>query len=78
MDKQTQDDQLELTCNSSVPIQDVALKTYWKRLMIEKGGRRGLGRPALVARHDDDDMYEPDLALDNLQWLIYHKPNQNK
>ena len=28
MDKQRQDDQLEPTYNSSVPIQDVALKTY--------------------------------------------------
>ena len=28
MDKQRQDDQLEPIYNSSVPIQDVALKTY--------------------------------------------------
>ena len=37
MDKQRQDNQLEPTYNSSVPIQDVALKTYWKQWMIEKG-----------------------------------------
>ena len=23
-------------------------------------------------------MYKEDLALNNLQWLIYHKSNQNK
>ena len=43
------------TYNSSVPIQDVALKTYRKRWMIEKGVRRGSGRSMLVVRHDDDD-----------------------
>ena len=55
MDKQRQDDQLEPTYNSSVPIRDVALKTYRKRCTIEKGGRRGLGRSVLMTRHDDDD-----------------------
>ena len=43
MDKQKQDDQLELTYNSSVPLQDVALKTYQKQWTIEKGGGRGSG-----------------------------------
>ena len=38
-----------------VPIQDVALKTNRKRWTIEKGGRRGSGKSAPVARHDDDD-----------------------
>ena len=33
-----QDDQLEPTYNSSIPILDVALKTYRKRWTIEKGG----------------------------------------
>ena len=37
--EQRQDDQLEPTYNSFVPIQDVALKTYWERWMIEKSGR---------------------------------------
>ena len=55
MDEQRPDDLLELTYNSSVPIQDVALKTYRKRLTIEKGGGRGSGRSVLMARHDDDD-----------------------
>ena len=41
--------------NSSVPIQDVALKTYRERWTIETGGKRGSGRSVLAARHDDDD-----------------------
>ena len=41
--------------NSSVPIQDVALKTYRKRWMIGKGGRKGSVISVLMARHDDDD-----------------------
>ena len=55
MDEQRQDDQLEPIYYSSVPIQDVALKTYRERWMIEMGGRRGSGRSMLVARHVDDD-----------------------
>ena len=44
MDEQRQDDQLQPIYHSSVPIQDVALKTYWERWMIETGDGRGLGR----------------------------------
>ena len=44
MDKQKQDNQPEPTYNSSVPIEYVALKTYQKQWMIEKGGERGSGR----------------------------------
>ena len=55
MDEQMQDDQLEPTYNSSVPIQDIAKKTNRKWWTIEKGGRRGLGRSTLVVWHDDDD-----------------------
>ena len=54
MDGQRQDDQLEPTYNSSVAIQDVALKTNRERWTIEKGGGRGLERSALVARHDHE------------------------
>ena len=54
MDEQRQDDQQETIYNSSVPIQDVVLKTYRERWMIETGGKRGSGRSVLVARHDDD------------------------
>ena len=49
MDEQRQDNQLEPIYNSSVPIQDVALKT------IETGGGRGSGRSVLAVQHDDDD-----------------------
>ena len=55
MDEQRQDDQQEPMYNSSVPIQDVALKTYWERWTIETGGKGGSGRSMLVAQHDNDD-----------------------
>ena len=54
MDEQRQDDQLEPTYNSSVPIRDVTLRTCRKRWTIEKGGGRGSGISVLMARHDDD------------------------
>ena len=53
MDEQRQDNQLEPTYNSSELIQDVALKTYWKRRTIEKGGGRRSGRSVLMVQHDD-------------------------
>ena len=49
MNKQKLDDQLEPIYNSSVPIQDIALKTYREWWTIEMGGERG------SVRHDDDD-----------------------
>ena len=55
MDGQRQDDQIEPTYNSSVPIQDVTLKTYQKRWTIEKCGGRGSGGSMLMVRHEDDD-----------------------
>ena len=55
MDEQKQDDQLELTYNSSMLIQDVALKTCQKQWTIERGGESGSGVSELIARHDDDD-----------------------
>ena len=55
IDEQRQDDQLEPIHNSSVPIQDVALKTYRERWTIETGGGRGSGRLVPAVRHDDDD-----------------------
>ena len=54
MDEQRQDDLLGPIYNSSVPVQNVALKTYRERWTIEKGGGRGLGRLVLAARHDDE------------------------
>ena len=57
MDEQRQDDQLETTYSSSVPIRDVALKTYQKWRTIEKGGEKRSGISVLMVWHDDDDSY---------------------
>ena len=51
MDKQRQNDQLEPIYNSSVPTQDVALKTDQERWTIERGGGRASERSALVTQH---------------------------
>ena len=55
MSEQRQDDQLEPIYNSSVPIQDVALKTNRELWTIETGDGRGSRRSMGAARHDDDD-----------------------
>ena len=55
MDEQRQDDQLEPTYNSSVPIQDAALNTDRERWSIETGGKKGSERSVLEVRHDDED-----------------------
>ena len=59
MDKQKQDDKLESTYSSSVPIQDVALKTYQKTIRdvalktyqktIGRGGGKGSEINVLIA-----------------------------
>ena len=67
MDELKQDDQLKLTYNSFVPIQDVALKTYQKRWMIERGGGRGPRIFMHIARHDDDDDDDIKANTDNTQ-----------
>ena len=46
---------LEPIYNSSVPIQNVALKTCQEQWTIETGDKRGSGRSVLVGQHDDDD-----------------------
>ena len=51
MDKQRQDDQLEPTYISSVPIQDVALKQW----TIEKSGEKESGISVRMVWLDDDD-----------------------
>ena len=53
MDEQRQDDQLKPIYNSSVPIQDIALKTYLEK--CKRVSKRGSGRSVLAVRHDDDD-----------------------
>ena len=49
------DEQLEPTYSSSVPIRDVALKTYRKQWTIGRGGERVSEISMLIAQHDDDD-----------------------
>ena len=56
MDEQKQDDQQEPIYNSSVSIQDVALKTYRERWTKETGGGRGSKRSVLAAQDGDDDI----------------------
>ena len=65
MDEQRQDDQLEPIYNSSVPIQDVAFKTFREQWTIETGGERGSGRSVLAVQHDDDDVDDEGYA-----WFI--------
>ena len=81
MNKQRQDDQLEPTYTSSVPISDVALKTNQKQWTIEKGGKKGSGISMLMMICIYAKLYcclfvflyKIDLALNNLKWLICHK-----
>ena len=54
MNEQKQDDQLEPTYCSSVPIRDVTPKTCRKEWTVEKGGEKGSGIYMLRAWHDDD------------------------
>ena len=54
MDEQRQDDQLEPIYNCSVPMQDIAFRTYRELWTIEKGGWKGSRRSVLTVLHDDD------------------------
>ena len=54
MEMQRQDDQLEPTYCSSVPIHDVTLTTCRKQWTIGRSDERGSGRSVLIARRDDD------------------------
>ena len=49
------DDQLEPTYSSSMPIQDVVLKTCRKQWTIEKGGEKGPEISVPMVRYDDDE-----------------------
>ena len=55
LDEQRQDELPEPIYNSSVPIQDVTLKTYRERWMRETGRKKGSGKSVPVVRYDDDD-----------------------
>ena len=57
MDEHKQENQLEPTYNSSVPIQDLDLKTFREQWTIETDGEKGSGRSVVAARHDDDDIH---------------------
>ena len=58
MDEQSQEDKLEPTYNSFVPILDIALKTCGKQWLIENGGKKGSGISVLMAwNEDNDDIY---------------------
>ena len=70
MDEQKLDDQLQPIYNSSVPIQDVALKTSRGRWTIETGDGIESLRSVPAARHDDDD----DDSCCPLNHLSTHKP----
>ena len=50
MDEQRQNDQVQPTYSSSVPIRDLALKTCRKRWMIERVGKRGSGISVLMVQ----------------------------
>ena len=75
MAEQNQGDQLEPTYDRSVRIQDVALRTYRKRLTRGRRGERGSGISVLIVRQeddDDDDEYCDDNSLlaAQLPWLV--------
>ena len=73
---QKQDDQLEHTYGSSVPIRDVALKTCQRLWTIGKSGERRSGISLLVAQHDDDDdIYLSIYLIDSLVNLEEWGPN---
>ena len=57
MGEQRQDDQLKPTYRSSVPTQDVGLKTCRKQWTIGKSGEKGPGISVLMVGHDEDEIY---------------------
>ena len=63
MDKQRQDDKLEILYNNSVSIQDIALKTSQEQWTRDTGGERGSGRSVLSARHDEFIMLSSDKLI---------------
>ena len=65
MDEQRQDNQLEPTYNSSMPIRDVTLRTCRKRLTIEKSGVVGSGISVLMSQHNDDDDDDDEVTNNN-------------
>ena len=66
-DEQRLEDKLRPIYNNSVLTQDVALKTNREQWTIEMRGEGEPWKSVLLARHDVNDMYKEDLALNNLQ-----------
>ena len=60
VDEQKQDDQLEPINNSSVPIQDIALKSSLEPWTTVMDGKRGSERSVLAVRLDDDELSGPE------------------
>ena len=76
MDKQRQSDQVEPIYNSSVPMQDIALKTYRERWTKETRGESWSGRSVLAARHDDDEeeMNKKIVGVKSITSVSYEAP----
>ena len=55
IDEQMQDDQLEPTYSSPVPIRDITLKTCRKQWTISRGGGKVFGISVLMERRNDGD-----------------------
>ena len=53
IDEQGQDNKLEPTYSTSVPIRNVVLKTCRKQWTIEKSGEKGPGISEPMARYED-------------------------
>ena len=75
MDEKRQNDQLEPTYSSSVPIRNVALKTRRKQWTIENGSEKGSGISVLMPPHDDDDDIHRN-TWNHLTLLTYAKVNK--
>ena len=71
MDEQMQDNQLKPMYNSSVPIQDVALKTYRERWTIETAGERGSERSLLD--NQQEPVYNSSVPIQDVALKIYRE-----
>ena len=67
MDEQRQDDQLDLTYSSSVPIRDVTLMTYRKQWTTGKGGERGSETSVLIALLHTHNIRMCEIDIGNLK-----------
>ena len=66
-----EDDQLEPTYSSSVPMRDVVLKTCRKQWTIERSDEKGSGISELLSWHDDDDE-DDDINNGNKSDYLWH------